>query len=142
MCDDHHDILDGTGEEILDCHPPHPSPPCPLEAISGGSAKGSLREVLAGLYVSFSFPACGMPEHSVQLVLSYMSLEGAPLFRAGARVSELTGGADAGRGLVFIVVALFIVASSFEQMPCRTAKDITASIIDKGLFGKDPLLST
>ena len=98
--------------------------------------------MLAGLYVPFGLPACDMAEHSVQLVLSGMSLEGAPVFRAGARVSQLTGGADAGRGLVFIVVSFFVIMSSFEDMACRAAKGIIGNIINKGLFRKDPLLST
>jgi hypothetical protein len=53
-----------------------------------------------------------MTEHTIQLVLSGMWLQGAVIFPAGTLVSELTGSRDLKRALVFAMVSL-------EDMPRR-----------------------
>ena len=44
------------------------------------------------------------------------------------------------RGLVFVVVTLFMVVSSLQQVPRGTGKSVSVWVIGKGLFREDAFL--
>ena len=98
--------------------------------------------MLAGLYVPFGFSTCSMPEHTIQLILSGMTLQGATIFGAATMFLEFTAGTQFRRRLIFIVVSVFVIMSSVEGMSRRTAEGVGVGVIGEGLFGEDPLLST
>ena len=95
--------------------------------------------MLAGLYVPFGFPACGMGNHRVELILAKMPLYGSPGFGAGTMRFERTGGAGSSGSLVLIMVPLFVMMPSFQDLARRTAKGVSVRVIGEGLFGEDPL---
>lgn len=79
-----------------------------------------------------------MPEHTIQLILSGMSLHRAAIFGAGTPFSEYTGGTDLRSGLAFIVVPLLAVMSSFQNLACSTSKGVGVRVINELLSGKIP----
>ena len=95
--------------------------------------------MLAGLYVSFGLCAFGSREHTVQFILAKMSFYGSAGLGAGTLSSELTGGAGSSGSLVLILVSLFVVMSSFQNLACRTSKGVGVRVIGEGLFREDPL---
>jgi hypothetical protein len=98
--------------------------------------------VLTSLDVSFGFSAPGMLEHTIQLILSGMSLHAAAIFRAGTAFLELTAGTQFRRSLIFMVVSPFVIMPSVEGMSRRTGEGVGVWLIGEGLFGEDPFLST
>ena len=96
--------------------------------------------MLSRLYVSFGFSACGKFHDDIQLVLPRMAFQGAAIFRAGTVFPQLTAGTPFRRGLVFVVVTLFMVVSSLQQVPCRTGEGVSVWVIGKGLFREDTFL--
>jgi len=139
MCYQYGDVLRGSNEKILYLHSPQSSPPGSLETIACRSSKGPLREVLAGLDVSFGLSAFGIIEHSVQFVLPKMSFYGSAGLGAGTLYSELTGGTGSSGSLVLIMVPLLVVMPSFQNLACRTGKGV--GMIGEGLFRENPLFS-
>ena len=97
--------------------------------------------MLTGLDVSFGLSAVGIIEHSVQFILAKMSFYGSAGPRAGTLGSELTGGTGSSGSLVLIMVPLFVVMPSFQNLACRTGKGVGGSVIGEGLFREDPLFS-
>ena len=51
MLDENLDILDGTGQVLLNPHPPQPAPSCPVESVARRLGKGPFHEMLPGLDV-------------------------------------------------------------------------------------------
>ena len=95
--------------------------------------------MLTDLDVSFGLSAFGIIEHSVQFILAKMSFYGSAGLGAGTLSSELTGGTGSSGSLVLILVALFIVMPSFQNLACRTGKGVGGSVIGEGLFREDSL---
>ena len=83
MVYEHHNILNGSNQEILNLHSPKPSPPGPLVSISRGPSKGSLREMLASLNISLGLKALTLAQDQVQIVLPFMPFERPPILRPG-----------------------------------------------------------
>jgi hypothetical protein len=95
--------------------------------------------VLAGFYVSFGFAGFCDMKHAIELILSQVPFERSALFRASTMLFKLTAGASLSRGLVLIMVSLFMVHASGEDIACRTREGVGVRVIGEGLFREDPL---
>ena len=80
--------------------------------------------MLASLYVPCGLSAPRMGEHTIQLLLSGMSLHAAAIFRAGTLVPQLTSRTGLRRCLVLVVVSLSMVVSPLQCVPCGTGEGI------------------